>query len=385
MGRNEIGTRGAAAREPMEEDGLPGDRWRELVDAIGAEIAGPLTTALERVHSLTTTGRIERSSLRSLRQEVELAREAGIVAQQLARLASGRVRQAPEKLQLSDMLNGVLHHRNRETQSRGIMVTPHLKAAEVVADASLLFSLINATVDWALQHARSQIAFTVDVKTWPTHARLMCRFAHRPADRLDDGAAAGGASGTAATSLDSLTWRLLEQTAWAMKLPLERKDEGGETLLVFEFPNSGPASLQRVNSNELDRGFAPSTNSKPLAGNQVLIVASRREVRVQVRESIKDMGLIIDLVSSVEEAADFCSEGLPHAIIVEGVLKGDRLNQLRSEILAEIPGLAFIEIVEEGHAFEMSGFGNAGMAKVGRDAVVSALPSVLMYELSKGL
>ena len=54
-------------------------RWRELVAQISVEIAGPLTAALERVHALTSTGRIDRHSLRALREEVERAREAGMI------------------------------------------------------------------------------------------------------------------------------------------------------------------------------------------------------------------------------------------------------------------------------------------------------------------
>jgi hypothetical protein len=108
-------------------------------------------------------------------------------------------------------------------------------------------------------------------------------------------------------------------------------------------------------------------------------------VRVQVRDAIKHMGLIVDLVASVEEAVDFCRDGLPHAIVVESVLAGARLDQLKAEISSEVPSFAFIEIVEEGNTFEMSTFGEGSMARVGRAAIESALPSVLTFELSKTL
>ena len=76
-------------------------RWHALVSEIGAEIAGPLTAALERIHSLTTTGCIDRASLKALREEVEQARHAGMLGQQLSRLATGRLRQSHERLQLA--------------------------------------------------------------------------------------------------------------------------------------------------------------------------------------------------------------------------------------------------------------------------------------------
>ncbi len=362
--------------------GADDDRWRELVSAVGSEIAMPLSAALERIHALTTSGRIDRASLRALRDEVESARRTGMIAQQLARFASGRLRQSHERLPLAQTLQAVLAHRTRETEARGIAVTPTLKAADVIVDASLLFSLLNTLLDWALAHARSHIDFAIDLKTWPAHARLVCSFAHQPADQVSDNAATAL---PATAELDSLTWRLLEQTAWTMGLPLVRTVQGGDLSASLEFPRTVSDELGGVSAIESDSGFAMSANSKPLAGSHVLVVASRREMRLRVRDAIRHMGLIIDLVASVEEAADFCRDGLPHAIIVEGILHGERLNQLRAGISAELPEFPFIEIIEEGAGFQMSGANGAAMGRVGRDAIESALPSVLMFELSRTL
>jgi hypothetical protein len=356
-------------------------RWRELVNAVGEEISTPLTQALERVHALTTSGRIDRSGLRALREEVETARAVGIVAQQITRLASGRLRQSHERMDVADLLGSVLTHRAREVQARGMSVNHRLKPLPVLLDASLLFGLLNTLLDWTLRHARSTIEFTVDMVPRSSQGRLSCRFAHFKAEPLNDGASMDSTR----TKLDSLTWRLLEQTAWTMGLPMARQGEGDHTVLHIDFPRTAHEAMEGVSSVELDEGFAMSSNSKPLAGSHVLIVASRREMRMQLREAIKDMGLIVDMVSSVEEAADFCHEGLPHAIVVEGILRGERLKLLRREIIAEVPDFAFVEIVEEGHQFEMSGSGNNSIARVGRGAIESALPSVLMFELSRSL
>jgi hypothetical protein len=357
------------------------ERWPRLVAEIGAEVAAPLTTALERIHALIATGRIDRAGLRALRDEVEQARQSAMIGQQLTRFASGRLRQSHERLQLADTVKGVLAHRQRETQARGIVLKPVLKPAEVIVDASLLFSLINTIIDWALACARSQVEFAIDIKTWPVHAQLHCEFAHRPADQVDE----AGSAAEPVPQLDSLAWRLIEQTAWTMGLPIERGGNAGTTTLVVEFPRTASDELEGVSTMELDDGFAPSTNSKPLAGNHVLVIASRREVRLQIRDALRNMGLIIDFVNSVDEAVVFCRDGLPHAIIVESVQRGERFMQLRDEILAEVPGFAFIEIIEEGTMFEMSGFSGSSMARVGRDVVANSLPSALMFELSKSI
>ena len=374
------GPSGALLAAVADAERSDAQHWHELVSEIGAEIAGPLTAALERIHSLTTTGCIDRASLKALREEVEQARHAGMIGQQLSRLATGRLRQSHERLQLATTFKSVLAHRNRETLARGIVLKPVLKSAEVIVDASLLFSLFNTTLDWALANARSQIEFTIDIMSWPAHARLTCHFMHRPADET----LVPGTADALPHGLNALTWRMLEQTAATMGLPVQRTDKAGSTTLTLEFPRTAHDEMEGVSTMELDDGFAPSTNSKPLAGSHVLVVASRREVRVQVRDSLRNMGLIVDFVNSVEEAVDFCRDGLPHAIVIESIQNGERFGTFRDEITREVPDFVFIEIIEEGSAFEMSGFSGSTMARVGRDVIASSLPSALMFELAKG-
>ena len=59
-------------------------------------------------------------------------------------------------------------------------------------------------------------------------------------------------------------------------------------------------------------------------------------------------------------------------------------TSFRDEILDEVPDFVFIEILEQGSTFEMSGTNGASMARIGRDVVSSSLPAALMFELSRG-
>ena len=372
--------RPASAGAPRAHTPDADQRWHELVSQLGMEIAEPLTAALERIHLLTSTGQIDRAGLRALRDEVERARQAGMIGQQLTRFASGRVRQSHEVLQLEEVLKGVLTLRSRETQARGIALKPQLKSARVIVDGPLLFSLLNAILDWALANAHAHIAFKVDFKTWPVHARLTCRFANRPADQVDDSVTVASLP-----RLDSLTWRLIEQTCWTMSLVVERKDQDGVTSLVIEFPQTVGEEMEGLSATEVDETSTQSGNSKALAGSHVLVVASRREMRVLIRDALRNMSMLVDFVSSIDEAASFCREGLPHAIIVESIQKGGRFAHFRDEIMAEVPDFVFIEILEQGSTFEMTGTNGAAMARIGRDVITSALPAALMFELSRRL
>ncbi|MEO8123319.1 MAG: hypothetical protein ABI633_04660 [Burkholderiales bacterium] len=360
-------------------ENLEAAHWHDLVGALGAEIASPLTAALERINVLTTTGRIDRQSLRALREEVEKARQVSMASQQLARLASGRVRQSHERVDLAQMLAGVLTHRAREIQARGISVEslPATKSVEILIDAPLLFSLLNTTLDWALECTRSNIALRIDIKPWPAHARLSCRFAHRPVDQLDDGAPTPGE----ASLLDSVHWRLLQQTALTLDVAHERSIGVEGATLTLEFPRTVNETMDGVSMVELDDGFSPSLNTKPLAGSHVLVVAQRRELRMQLRDVLRNMGLLIDCVDSVAQAADFCRDGLPHAVIIESPLCDEHFAALRRDIAAEVPQFAFIEITEDAQATSRTDA--ISMSRVTREAIAHALPAALLFELSR--
>ena len=169
----------------------------------------------------------------------------------------------------------------------------------------------------------------------------------------------------------------------ALGATVERQVDTAGAELALAFARTVNDALAGMTAIEMDDGFAPSMNSKPLAGSHVLVLAQRREVRAEVRDALRNMGLIVDFVNSVDEAAAFCRDGLPHAIVIETLLCGERFDDLRNEIAAEVPQFVFIEVIEDSRAFEMSGFTPASMARVGREALAQSLPSVLLFELSR--
>jgi hypothetical protein len=355
--------------------------WREIIGQIGTEVGLPLSSALERVTVLATTGKIDRAGLRLLREEIERARRAGMIGQQLARFASGRIRQSPEQISITQMLREVLLQRGREAAARQIEISQALKPAEVVVDATLLYALMQAVVDWSLDLAKASIEFKLDIKAWPPYARLSVRFAHSNTDASDRLSPVG----TPLPSLDSMAWLLVQQISWTLGLVMDRVVSEHETTLTIEFPRTIHEQIEGVSVVEIDQGFGVSDNSKPLAGSHVLVVAGGREVRSLIKESIRHMGLLVDFVATVEEAEEFCRDALPHAIIFEGVLVNDRFKTLRANIAAEMPSFVFIEIAAEGNSLQLSTQGDDNGARIGRDAIMQSLPSALIFELARTL
>ena len=356
-----------------------------LVAQLGSEVAGQLSSALERVSALTATGRIDKHGLRELRREIDLARRAGIMGQQITRLGSGRVQLAHESVDLTALLREALRQRGREIGARGIEVRQTLGTAAVSSDATLLFSLLETALDWTFEHAVSRIDIGLAVKHWPARAYLSVRFLHRPADEV--GTAPGSPAPGEEPRLNTMAWRLVQQTALVLGLGVQREDTPGKTALCLEFPQTLadrlPDAASTAGPDEHDDADAQAHNSQPLAGRHVVVLAARREVRNVVREALRAMGLMLDFVSSVEEAQHLCAGGLPHAMVYEASLGGDRFERLRNEMLAEVPGLAFIQIAEQGRAFEVLNVAGRQFASVGRDAIIESLPAALLFELSR--
>lgn len=362
---------------PLSPDERELARWQELLAQAGRELAEPLTAALERVATLTTTGRIDRVGLRTLLDEVDRARQAGIWCQQISRLASGRVRQSHERVHLTNTVQSVLAHRARELQARGIHIVQSLQEVEVQVDASMLHGLLNAVVEWWLSCAQGLVDVRIDQGRWSDNASLVCQFQHRSPDLPQNKEAPHN------PALDSMSWHLLEQTARTLGVVQHREIESSQARLTLEFPRTVNVLAVAPGADTPDASFADSINSKPLAGCHVLVVAARRDVRGLVRESMKSMGLVVDFVNTVADAVEFCDAGLPHGIVFESSLKTPRFMQMVASIRQEVPEFVFIELLDDGHTFEISSISPTGMARVGHAAVATSLPSALVYELTR--
>jgi len=371
-----------APPDPADDLRDTADHWRALVSQVGREVAEPLSAALERVVQLVTTGRIDRDSLRALRAEIEGARRIGIVGQQLARFGVRRLRQSDEKLDLAATLQAVLVQRSRELGSRGIEVNQSTKAIETLADPALLFSLLNSLVDWAVERGGRRIALRVDRDPVTRRGRIACHVhdiaAPTRAEPLEPGA----------PRPVSLNRHLVLQLAQALELEVASEHDEGHTAIVLTFPKTVDRDepLAAPVRPERDPGDISSLNSKPLAGSHVLVLSARRALRLEVRESIANMGLVIDFVGSVDEAVSFCRDTLPHALIFEGVLRGAKLDKLARELRAEMPAIGLIEIVEEGGAYQSPVAGDAStgeVSRLGREGLFHNLPTMLVFELSR--
>lgn len=351
-----------------------------LVHRLGGDIAQALTSAQQRVSALASTGRIDRSSLQLLREEIDGARRAAITGQQVGRFGAERTRQAAERMDLTSLLMDTLAQRRHDLDTRGLVLRESFVPAEVMADPSLLDALLNSLLDWALEHAVSRVDLKLDIKTRPAHARLTCAFAHRANEERD--VAVALVDDAQPSPLETLSWYLTQQAAMAMGLTLFRHDTRARVTVTLEFPETVVQRIDGLISSEVSDSLQQAYVSQPMAGQHVLVITPHRDVRNEVRVALRPMGMMMDFVASVEDAEVFCQDGLPHAVVYESSVGGERFERLRTSMLAEVPAMAFVQIAPNGKAFEVLNVGGRQYASVSRDCIVQELPGAMLYEMA---
>lgn len=356
----------------------------EVVARIGAEVAVPLTSALERVVALANSGRIDRPGLLALRHEIEGARRVGLRGQQIARLASGAVRQAVERLDLTQCLRSVLAGLAVHGNGDAITLPPPPTRAEVLGDASLLHAVLDAAADWSAGLARANVDWRIDVRPWPVRARVLCRFAHLPPDHLPpDHLSPTAAPGTVQhlPGLDTLDWLLLTYSAHIAGVVLQRQDGPTHTLLTLEFLNTVNGTLEGAAA--VDLVASAEGGMRAITGCQLLVLAARRNTRQRVREALQGQDLLVDYVSTVADAAQFCQEGPPQVLLYESDLAGDSLARLLAQLNRSTPGLVSVEVLPGGDECSLRTPGVNEATQLGLDALRQMLLPVLVLELSR--
>lgn len=386
----------------------------EVVARVAAEVAMPLTQALDRVIALAATGSIDGDGLRALRDEIDGARRAGLRGQQIARFIVGQAHPGVERVALDEVLRAVLIEQAAGAQPGAVGHRPQLAAVPVMGDASLIHTLLRATADWCVAQSASAVDWLLDRKPWPVRGRLRCRFQPRRTDAAlaapdPDAPAAATAdertevqpntptntplntppstpvstqsstpTGTEPdTAAETLDWLLMQYAAHVAGVLVLRETDARHCQLTLEFPH---AVDDQAEGTEAAQGTgAGGRGGALMAGSQVLVLAGRRELRQLVREALRGHDLFIDYAPSVAAARDYCAEGLPQVLIYEAGFDGHALDGLRRQLAEQAPALAQIEITPSGQDYEIA----PDRARVGADGLAQTLAAVLVMELSR--
>ena len=329
----------------------------DLIGQVAAEVAAPLTRALERIRALQAQPGADAEQLRALHDEVSQARHIGILGQQIARLASGAVRQVLEPVNLQAMLHELLEEQRRDDPPAE--VRENLQAASIVADSGLAGALMRALIDWCGACAGSPIDVALAPHPDAMQAVLTCRFARQPRP-LD--------------ASEPLSWHLMHFAAAALGA---RLDSVGSTDRI----------TVRVTFDRLvtppEPGQTSAADMRLLAGCQLLVVSNDRDIRHQVRRAVQGLDLLVDYVTSVDAASAYCDEGLPQAVVYASTLSGVSMNRLRGR-LGQLAGAPpFIEISPDQDGYEPPSADAPPVRRVALDELPQALPAALVTEMMR--
>lgn len=368
---------GTGAAEAATKRQAAGERnGYELAGVIGLQLSEPLADMQRIVHDLISTGKISRAQVQELSGAIETARRVAMQSQQLARLARGRLRQSHERLALDTVVKQALAERSQFFHQRGIELVQRIKRVEIIVDPGLLSSLIEAGIDWASGRGH-RLTVSLDVKNWPEHALLVFKATQPPNAQAATDAAAE-------EEVEKLSWHLLAEIGQSIGASLDRVKSPEESVVMVEFPRT-VKQLEGLTAVEMDLGgdsWMPS-ESKTLGGHHLLLVTGDQDLRAEVVEVCKNMGLAIDHAGDSELAVRCCEVKRPHMIIIDERARDDRFERLHQELVRHEPNFPSIEIVSESNTLAMASWMSNSATRVSRNSLRAQLPQVLVLELAK--
>lgn len=372
---------GAGAHAPGDPDAAwsMSEQWPDLVAALSEQAVESSNLLLRALNYLVGAGRLRRSEAKALSDAMYQLRGTSLRAQQITRLAGGRIRQARERVELADVIRHVLEERADEFAAAGVAVTSQLQPVDVLLDPPVAISLLNSLLDWAASFG-GQLHLVLLPAAFPGPAQLQLRVA-TPAP-----AAASHAQGTAWTAPprrrrlnDGLHWMLLRQIAASSSLEVERSREDGAAVVRIEFPNTF-LSTDGLACLELTTGTPGS--AAPQRESWVLVLAREDSVRAGALEALRRMGIAAQAADGADQARMLSAAGAPGVLVAAWDVPREEVDASR-QLAGGDERCPLVEITPDLPSFHLSGFDRFETPKVGRGQIAAELPPTVLFELVK--
>jgi hypothetical protein len=342
--------------------------WPELLSALSDQFTESVSALQGQFDQLLAKGSISKHEHRMLNIPAERIKFAGISAQQIQRFYGGRIRQSHEKINMADLVEGVLQERKQELGLLGIALRRKLKPVEVLIDPTVAHTFVNAVLDWGLPFG-NRVDVRMDLNAWPQHARLLMRVSN------------DGMPPSSNASSESLSWMLIQQMALATGGVEVERDVTGEGVSFTALFNRTVQAVDGISA--VDLSDEHSSMFKTLSGTCVLTISPSMQIRAAVHDALREIGISSDSVVGFSQAREAIRSRMPNLIVVDSALKNEDFDQFRDDVLRDVFELPFIEISPDDSSFDMSGFGEFSMAKVGRGNIRESLGTAVMFELAK--
>ena len=364
-----------SANSPVLSDGAILQSDFALAGTIGLQLSEPLANMQAALEDIQQTQHLSRENMVVLSESVNLARKLAMQSQQIARLASGRLRQSHETMKLDELVISALRERSDTFKQRGIEIFQRIRPVEVIVDAALLHSLVDAALDWAagLGH---KLTITLEMMNWPEHGLLILKTSHvvgyTPVSSDND-----------KPGEDTVGWYLLHEICQAMGLSIKRSSSAVDTSLSIEFART-VKRLVGLSAVEMETG--PESmygESKPMAGMRLMVITDDARLQAEIRSICHGTGLVIDCVLNAEHGVRFCELQLPNLVIIDENMRSPVFDGLYEDLRQTDPDFPFIEIASTANTLEMAGWTSDSLSRLSRDVLASHLAETIMMDLAK--
>jgi hypothetical protein len=398
------GAGGDGRSDPRSDSGQAwsmAQQWPSLVATLSEQSVESSNVVLRALDFLVGAGRLRPAEAKALGETLRELRETSLRAQQITRLASGRIRQARDRVEMASVIQGLLDERCAAFEGAGVMVRGVLSPVDVLLDPPVAVTLVNTIIDWAMAFSKD-ITLRVDTPVWPMAARLVVSVVTPQGAGAEPGKTAGRAAATAAPQAaaggtraaraakaprdrsgrrinDGLHWMLLRQIALAANLSVVRSGAPGLAVLTVEFPKTFKHA-DGLSSVELFEDEAHD-----LARYQdswVLVVAGDEQLRLEAVEALRLSGVAARAVIGIAQAREAVAQSRPDAMVVSQELPGHEFEVFREQAMGR-DRCPVIEITDASPSFHTLGFEGWEVAKVGRKELERELAPAVLFELAK--
>ncbi len=358
--------------------------WPTLVATLSEQAVESSNLILRALDFMVGAGRMHRAEAKALSDALYRMRDTSLRAQQITRLASGRIRQARDRVELADLIRDQLESRREEFEAAQANVKCVLSPVDVLLDPPVAVSLVNTVVDWGLSFSK-QVTLTLETPVWPAPARLLVRVATPPRDVQSGPGRHTGTWGTKERGRrlnDGLHWMLLRQMAASANLTVNRSGADGAAILTIEFPKTFLSS-DGVSSVELFEDDPAGATS--LLNAWVLVIAGDDQLRAAALDTLRHAGIGAKGAASLEQARAIVASGKPDTLVVTSDVMGADFAAFKAEVMGQGGSCPLVEITERPPSFHNSGFQGFEVAKVGREQLKKDLGPTVLFELAKSV
>lgn len=380
LGRRWSDGAGAFASTDPNAPWTMSQQWPNLVAALSEQAVESSNLLLRALNYLVGAGRLRRSEAKALSDAMHQLRGTSLRAQQITRLAGGRIRQARERVDLAELVRHVLDERSNEIAVAGATVTSELQGVDVLLDPPVAISLLNSILDWGMSFSK-QLHFVLVPSSWPGPAQLKVRVATPPPVGTAHPNGVGWTVRPRGRRLnDGLHWMLLRQIAASSSLDVTRSREDGAALLTIDFPKTF-LSTEGMACLELTDGANGPT--APLRETWVLVLSRDEKLRAEAVDSLRKMGIESLAASDAVQATAMIGETRPNVLVTAYDVPQEEIATFRRDVLGGEERCPLVEITRELPSFHLSGFDRFETPKVGREQLTAELPPTVLFELVK--